>query len=65
VLSASPCLLLNECLSLLLQGGAITAAVDFNLQGGAINADSGANVEIHVCTFQQNNAGYVSVKPLF
>ena len=27
-----------------------------NLQGGAIAAYNGANVEIHVCTFERNQA---------
>ena len=33
-----------------------------NLQGGAIYARDGANVEISACTFQQNEAGWVSAE---
>ena len=33
-----------------------------NLQGGAIYADDGVNMEISACTFQQNEATYVSAE---
>ena len=38
----------------------VSGGGNFNLQGGAIYASSGANVEIHACTFKQNNAENVS-----
>ena len=33
-----------------------------NLQGGAIYAQDGVNMEISACTFQQNEAPYVSAE---